>query len=165
MKEVNQMKWKKIVTTLFIISTVILFVITMRQQDSNTKLKQQLGVEYSQNVAKFTNYAQDMQSANGSGDIVNSNHFYEEINDFPIQNNLLNREMMAIYEELSDLEDGKENTSANRKQLSEDLNALQLKLIEITAFSEGDSLKWYDMVNDENSEIQPMINDFYEKNE
>lgn len=165
MKEVNRMKWKKIITTLLIITTVTLFVITVRLQDSNMKLKEQLGVEYSQDVAKFTNYAQDMQSANGSGDIVNSNHFYEEINNFPIQNNLLNREMMAIYEELSNLEDGKENTSANRKQLSEDLNALQLKLIAITTFADSDSMKWYAMVNDENSEIQQVINDFYEKSE
>lgn len=165
MKEVNEMKWKKIVTTLLIISTVTLFVITVRQQDSNTKLKQQLGVQYSQNVTKFTNYAQDMQSANGSGEIVNSNHFYGEINQFPIQNSQLEAEMKAIYEELSDLEDGKENTSVNRKQLSEDLNALQLKLMTIISFSEGDSMKWYGMVNDENSEIQTVINDFYKKSE
>lgn len=156
------MKWKKALTTVLIIATVILFVITVRQHDKNTALKEQLGTQYSEKVASFSNYIQDIQSANDSGDSISANHYYADVMAFPIKNEKLNAEMMAIYEELDNLKDGKVSTSKEQKQLSEDLNALQLNLIKLKDYSKDDPMVWYDMIHGESKKADKTINAFYE---
>ncbi|MBQ0138448.1 MAG: hypothetical protein KBT36_04055 [Kurthia sp.] len=155
------MNWRKILTTILIIATVILFVVTVRQHDKTVDLQQQLGVQYSQKVQNFRNYVQDIQSANDTGDSISTNHYYSEINSFPIANKELNLQMNEIYDELDKIADGKSISSENRRKLSEDLNKLQLTLNEIIKFSENDSMTWYQMVNDEDSKVQQKITNHY----
>lgn len=155
------MNWKKALTTVLIVATVTLFVIVVRQHDANIALKQQLGTQYAEKVKNFTNYIQDIQSASDSGESISANHYYSEVSAFPIKTDSLKAEMMAIYDELDNLKDGKVSTSKERKQLSEDLNTLQLNLIKITNYSKGDSMKWYDMLHGDREEVDQTINAFY----
>lgn len=155
------MNWKKALTTVLIITTVILFVISVRQHDTNTALKKQLGTQYAEKVDSFTKYAQDIQSANDSGELISSNHFYSEVSTFPIKNEQLKTEMVAIYEELANLEDGKISTSKELKQLSEDLNALQLNLIDIKEYANDSPMKWYNMLHSDSEKLDQKIDNFY----
>lgn len=155
------MNWRKMLTTILIVTTVILFVITMRQHDANVDLQQQLGVQYSQKVQNFRSYIQDIQSANDTGDSISTNHYYSEIHSFPIINKELTLQMNEIYEELDKIADGKSISSQDRRKLSQDLNTLQLTLTDIIKFSKNDPMIWYDMVKNEDSKVQEKITSHY----
>lgn len=157
------MNWKKALTTILIIATVVLFVIATRQNDTNTELKMQLGVQYEQKVQNFRNYVQDIQSANDSGETLSTNHFYSEMTSFPIQNEHLTAQMNDLYDELDDFSNGKAIPSEQRKQLSDDLNALQLNLMAIIAIPSDDPMDWYTLVNDSTTKQTQEINKIYEK--
>lgn len=157
------MNWKKALTTLLIISTVVLFVIATRQNDTNVQLKTQLGVQYEQKVQSFRNYVQDIQSANDSGETLNTNHYYSEMASFPIQNKHLIDQMNELYDELNGFSNGKAIPSEKRKQLGDDLNELQLNLIALTSIPSEDPLDWYTMVNDSSSKQAKEIDKIYEK--
>lgn len=155
------MQWRKILTTILIVATVTLFVITVRQHDTNSDLKKDLGIQYAQKVQSFRVYVQDLQSANDTGDSISINNYYAESNSFPIKTRGLTDHMNRIYDEMDKISDGKAVTSTDRRQLSEDLNTLQLTLTDIIRFSNDDPITWYSMVNDENSKIQKVINKYY----
>lgn len=157
------MNWKKALTTVLIVATVVLFVIATRQNDTNVELKTQLGIQYEQKVQNFRNYVQDMQSANDSGEALNTNHFYSEMTSFPIKNQHLTVQMNELYDELSGFSNGKAIPSEERKQLGDDLNDLQLNLIALMSIPSEDPLDWYTMVNDPTSKQAKEIDKIYEK--
>lgn len=157
------MKWKKALTTVLIITTVVLFVVATRQNDTNIELKTQLGIQYELKVQNFRNYVQDIQSANDSGETISTNHYYSEMASFPIQNKHLMDQMNELYDELNNFSNGKAIPSEERKQLSDELNDLQLNLMALLSIPSEEPLDWYTMVNDSSSKQAKEIDKIYEK--
>lgn len=156
------MRFTKYLVALLVIAVVILSVLFAREQDHNEALKQQLGEQYEIHISSSRNYIEDIQSAIDSGESINTNHFYTEIANFPINNAQLTAHFDQIHGLLAQLENGNQLKSKERKDLSYSLNELQLVLIDIITYADRDSERWYDIVNNPKSKIQSKINKHYE---
>lgn len=156
--EVEWMNWRKVLTVVLIITTIILFVVTTRQHDTNLALKEQLGTEYAEKVHSFRNYVEDLQSATDSGDTISTNHFYSEIKAFPVKNDQLIVLLNDINEQLDAIAEESVATAAERKKLSSNLNKLQLTLLDIIAYAKNDSMTWYTIINTKDAGLQKAIN-------
>lgn len=151
------MNWRKLLTSVLIIVTIILFVVATRQHDSNLALKSKLGTAYEEKIESFRNYVEDLQSATDSGDMISANHFYSETKSFPIKNDNLIKLLDQVNNQIDDSNEDGSMSASERKSLSENLNKLQLTLLDIIAYAEDDSMTWYKVIQPDDDGIQTII--------